>query len=87
MVITAEEVHEHQEILRDYAEEVLRLTRERVQAATSSGALGHGVPILNTWTDMNLVVILLIMVAVEVRVAILYHALKKYRNLAGSTNS
>jgi hypothetical protein len=84
LVVAAEEVHEHHEMLRDYSEEVRRLARERVQAATSSGALGHGVPILNTWTDMNLVAVLLAIVAVGAGVAILYHALKKNRNIATS---
>lgn len=88
LVVAAEEVHEHHEVLRDYLEEVLRLARERVQAATSSGALGHGVPILNTWTDMNLVAVLLAIVAVGGGgAAILYHATKKNRNIATSMDS
>jgi hypothetical protein len=58
-VVAAEEVHEHQEVVRDYLEEIIRLMRERVQAATSSGPFEHGVPILNTWMDTALMGFLL----------------------------
>lgn len=67
----AEEIPQHQEVLRDYSQEVLRLARERVQAATSSGVFGHGVPILNTWTDTTLIVSMLAIFAVGVGVGIL----------------
>jgi len=81
-----EEMHEsRQEVLRDYSQEVLRLARERVEEATSSGAFGHGVPMLNTWSDMNLIAVLLAIVAVGVGVSMLYHAFrKKNRNAATS---
>jgi hypothetical protein len=38
-------------------QEALRLARERVEEATSSGAFRHGVPMLNTWTDMNTIAV------------------------------
>jgi hypothetical protein len=42
----AEQVQQHQEVFRDYAQEALRLAREKVQAATSSGALDMEFPYL-----------------------------------------
>jgi hypothetical protein len=77
-VATAEEAiyKPQQEAFRDYSQEVLRLARERVEEATSSGAFGHGVPILNTWTDMNMVAILLAIIAVGIGVVIIYYALR-----------
>ena len=87
LAVAAEEVHEYPEVLRDYSEEVLRLARERVQAVTSSGAVGNGVPILNTWTDANMVAVLLAILAVGAGVAILYYALKTSRNVATSMES
>jgi hypothetical protein len=87
LAVAAEEVHEHPEVLRDYSEEVLRLARERVQAVTSSGYVGNGVPILNSWTDANMVASLLAILAVAVGVAILYCALKTSQNVATSMES
>src|SRR5215207_1698095 len=78
---TAKEVQQHQEELRDYSQEALRLAREKVQAATSSGAFGHGVPIFNTWSDTTMIALMLLVSAIGV--GLLYYVLKnKSQNAA-----
>src|SRR5215204_3425092 len=77
---TAEEVQQHQEEFRDYSQEALRLAREKVQAATSSGAFGHGVPIFNSRSDTTSA---LVLSAVAMGVGLLYYVLKnKSQNAA-----
>jgi uncharacterized membrane-anchored protein YhcB (DUF1043 family) len=75
-VAAVAEEEPQQEVFRDYSQEAIRLAREKVQEATSSGAFGHGVPILNTWTDMNMIAILLAVVAVGVGIGIIYYAFR-----------
>jgi uncharacterized protein HemX len=75
-VAVAQEIQEHQqEVFRDYSQEALRLAREKVQAATSAGAFGHGVPIMNTGSD--LAVMALILSAFAIGAGVLYYVLKK----------
>ena len=74
-----------QEVFRDYSQEVLRLARERVGEATSSGAFGHGVPILNTWTDINTIAILLAIIAVSIGVGIIYHVFRNKNQKAATS--
>ena len=81
MAAAVEEVQQHQEVFRDYAQEALRLAREKVQAATSSGAFGQGVPIFNTWSDTT--IIALVLSAVTMGMGLLYYVLKnKSQNAA-----
>ena len=85
-VAAEEEMHRpQQEVFRDYSQEAIRLARERVEEATSSGAFGHGVPMLNTWTDMNMIAVLLAVVAVGVGVGIIYHAFRNKNEKAATS--
>ena len=87
MAVAAEEEmpEPQQEVFRDYSQELLRLARERVEEATSSGAFGHGVPIFNTWTDMNLITVLLTIIAVGVGVGIIYHVFRNRNRYAATS--
>jgi hypothetical protein len=81
MAAAVEEVQQHQEVFRDYSQEALRLAREKVQAATGSGAFGHGVPIFNTWSDTTMIALMIS--AVTIGVGLLYYVLKnKSQNAA-----
>jgi hypothetical protein len=81
MAAAVEEIQQHQEVFMDYSQEALRLAREKVQAATSSGAFGHGVPIFNTWSDTTMIALMLLVSAIGV--GLLYYVLKnKSQNAA-----